>query len=108
MTIYEQKGSLTDKKLAFIGDGNNMAHSLLIGCAIMGVDCSVGVPEGYEVNEDILALAKEKAKQSGAWIEQVHDPIAAVTNADVIYTDVWTRSEEHTSELQSRGHLVCR
>src|SRR5690625_6770926 len=66
MTIYEQKGSLIDQKLAFIGDGNNMAHSLLIGCAIMGVDCSVGVPKGYEVNEEILALAQEKAKQSGA------------------------------------------
>lgn len=90
MTIYEQKGSLTDKKMAFIGDGNNMAHSLLIGCAIMGVDCSVGVPEGYEVNEEILDLAKGKAKQSGALIEQVHDPIAAVKNADIIYTDVWT------------------
>src|SRR5690625_3971259 len=56
----------------------------------MWVECSVGVPKGYEVNEEILALAQEKAKQSGALIEQVHDAIAAVKNADIIYTDVWT------------------
>lgn len=90
VTMYEMKGSLAGKKLAFIGDGNNMAHSLLIGCAIMGVDCSIGVPEGYEVDAGILELAQQKAMHSGAVIEQTHDPKTAVENADVVYTDVWT------------------
>src|SRR5699024_5935760 len=90
VTMYEIKGSLTGKKLAFIGDGNNMAHSLLIGCASLGVDCSIGIPEGYEADDNILKLAKQKAKHSGAVIEQTHDPKVAVKNADVVYTDVWT------------------
>lgn len=90
MTIYEQKGGFEGKKLVYIGDGNNMAHSLLMGCAIMGMDCTVAVPKGYEVDETILARAKEKAVSSGAKITQVNDPKEAVKDADVIYTDVWT------------------
>src|SRR5690625_314054 len=66
LTIYEKIGSFSGKKLAYIGDGNNMTHSLMIGCAIMGMDCSVGVPEGYEVDETIYQIAQEKAAKSGA------------------------------------------
>ena len=90
VTIYEKKGSFEGKKLAFIGDGNNMANSLLIGCAIMGIDCSIGVPKGYEVSNDILERVQKIAKKSGAKIEQTNDPKVAVTDADMIYTDVWT------------------
>lgn len=90
MTIYEKKDGFEGKKLAFVGDGNNMAHSLLIGCATMGMDCSLGVPKGYEVDSQILAKAKEIAEKSGAKIELTHDPVEAVKDADVVYTDVWT------------------
>ena len=90
LTIYEIKGSFDGLKLAYIGDGNNMAHSLLMGCAIMGIDCSLGVPKGYEVNEDILSRVNKIAQQSGAVIEQTNEPKVAVENADFIYTDVWT------------------
>lgn len=90
VTIYEKKGSFEGKKLAYIGDGNNMAHSLLMGCAIMGVDISIGVPAGYEVNSEILKRVQQKAEKSGAIIEQTNDPKIAVKNADIIYTDVWT------------------
>lgn len=89
LTIYEVKGSFDGLKLAYIGDGNNMAHSLLMGCAIMGIDCSLGVPKGYEVNEEILGRVNKIAAESGAIIEQTNDPKVAVENADFIYTDVW-------------------
>lgn len=89
MTIYEKKGSLNGLKFAFVGDGNNMTHSLLMGCAIMGIDCSIAVPKGHEVGEDLLQDAYKAAEISGAKIKQMHDPVLAVTDADVIYTDVW-------------------
>lgn len=101
VTIYEKKGSFEGKKLAYIGDGNNMAHSLLIGCAIMGIDCTVAVPKNYEVKADILQKAQEKAKETGATIEQVYEPILAVENADIIYTDVWA-SMGWEDEMQDR------
>lgn len=89
MTIYEKKGSFNGLKLAFVGDGNNMSQSLLMGCAIMGIDCYVAVPEGNEIKEGILKMAKEKAKLSGAKIVQTFDPDEAVKDADIVYTDVW-------------------
>lgn len=89
VTIYEKWGHL-DGKIAFVGDGNNMAHSLLMGCAVMGVDCSIAVPKGYEVNERIFLEAQEIAKKTGAVLEQTYDPKQAVQQAGVIYTDVWT------------------
>lgn len=90
VTIYEQKGNLAGNKLAFVGDGHNMANSLLFGCAIMGIDCSIAIPKGYEVQDEIFQIAKQLAKQSGAVIKQTNEPKEAVENADVIYTDVWT------------------
>lgn len=90
MTLYEAKGTLDGKKLAYVGDGNNVAHSLLIGCAKTGVDCSVAVPEGYEPNPEVVEKAKEIAKQTGAAIVITHDPQEAVAGADAVYTDVWT------------------
>lgn len=90
VTIYEEKESFDKLKLAYIGDGNNMAHSLLMGCAVMGIDCSIGSPVGYEVKDDIIEKAKQISESNGAVIEQTNDPIVAVKDADIIYTDVWT------------------
>src|SRR5699024_6002734 len=73
VTIYEKKESFEGLKLAYIGDGNNMAHSLLLGCATMGIDCTIGSPEGYEVKEDILETAKKIAGKTGAVIAQEND-----------------------------------
>lgn len=89
MTIYEKKGKLKGLKFAFVGDGNNMTHSLLMGCAIMGMDCSLAVPEGNEVAPAILKDAMRAAEKSGANIVQIQDPVEAVKDADIIYTDVW-------------------
>lgn len=89
MTIYEKKGSFDNLKFAYIGDGNNMSNSLLMGCAIMGIDCYVASPKGYEVNERVISEAKERAKASGSIVEQLNDPFEAAKDADIIYTDVW-------------------
>lgn len=88
-TIYEHKGKLKGLKLAYIGDGNNMAHSLMIGGAKLGVDVSVSGPEGYEPDAAVVAEAREIAKETGASIVVTRSPQEAVQDADVIYTDVW-------------------
>jgi ornithine carbamoyltransferase len=88
MTYYEYKGSFQGK-LAFIGDGNNVANSLLVGCAKLGLNISVACPKGLEPNSEVLVLAKQAAQQSGAQIVITHDPKEAAENADAVYTDVW-------------------
>lgn len=102
MTIYEKKGSFKDLKFAYIGDGNNVSNSLIMGCAIMGIDCYIGVPEGYEVEEALLNQAKEAAAKSGAIVEQTNDPHEAAKDADIIYTDVWASMgfEEEQAERE--------
>jgi ornithine carbamoyltransferase len=89
LTIYEHKKTLKGLKLAYVGDGNNVAHSLLAAGAKVGMDVSVATPEGYEVNQVIFEAAKKAAEETGATLVQSHDPKEAVKDADVIYTDVW-------------------
>ncbi len=89
LTILENKGELKGLKLAYVGDGNNMVHSLMIGCAKIGMDFSAACPEGYKPNEEMVAMAQKFAEESGAKIVVTEDPIEAVKDADVLYTDVW-------------------
>lgn len=109
-TLYEYKGRLQGLKLAYIGDGNNMAHSLMIGGAKLGVHVSVASPEGYEPDPQIVADAQEIAKATGAVIEVVRDPKAAVQDADAIYTDVWAsmgfEDEQKAREAAFRDYQV--
>lgn len=88
-TIYEHKGSLKSLKIAYIGDGNNMAHSLMIGAAKLGMHIAVATPEGYEPEKEITEVSKEVAATTGGSVTVCRDPKEAVLNADVIYTDVW-------------------
>lgn len=88
-TVLEHKGKLKGLKMAFIGDGNNMAHSLLIGGAKMGMHVAVASPKGYEADASIVKLSEEIAAQTGGKITITQDPLEAVKDADVIYTDVW-------------------
>lgn len=88
-TILEHKGKLKGLKLAYIGDGNNMAHSLMIGGAKLGVHVSVASPEGYEPDAEVVKASREIAKETGAEIVVTRSPQEAVKDADVIYTDVW-------------------
>jgi len=88
-TIYEKKGTLKGLKLAYVGDGNNVAHSLLHGCAKVGMDIAVASPKGYECDEQIIKEAQEDAAMSGSKILLTNDPVEAVSDADVVYTDTW-------------------
>jgi len=90
LTIKEKKGRLSNLKLAYIGDGNNVAHSLLFGAVKVGMDIVLATPPGYEPKSGIVDTAKEDAKRINSKIEIIHDPKEAVDGADVIYTDVWT------------------
>lgn len=88
-TIKEVKGGF-DIKLAYVGDGNNVCNSLLLGASMVGMDMSVGCPEGYEPDGSIIKKSKGFSKKSGSKIEIVNDPFEAVSKADIVYTDVWT------------------
>ncbi|KAA6454044.1 ornithine carbamoyltransferase [Bacillus atrophaeus] len=100
LTIKEIKGKLKGVKVAYIGDGNNVAHSLMVGCAKMGCDVSIASPKGYEVLEEAANAAKEYAGVSGSSITLTADPVEAVKGADVIYSDVFTSmgQEAETNE----------
>jgi len=98
-TILEHKGQLEGLKLAFIGDGNNVARSLLFGAMKTGMDFALGAPAGYTLSDSDMALAQAMRISGRQRIEFTEDPIAAVAGADVIYTDVWTSmgQEEETA-----------
>jgi len=92
MTVKERKGCLRGLKLTYVGDGNNnVTHSLLFGCAKVGMNISVGCPAGadYEPQPAVLVRAREFARASGATVEVVHEARQAVAQADVVYTDTW-------------------
>ena len=99
-TIAEVKGSFEGLKVAYVGDGNNVAHSLVIACAHVGMDVAVATPVGYECQTDIIEKAKVIATANGSKITITTNPVEAVQNADVIYADVWTSmgQEEETQK----------
>ena len=103
LTLRETKG-LENRKIAYLGDGNNVCHSLMVLCAKLGVHFSTAAPEGYEPQEQFVALAREAARESGAQIEIVRDPKLAVQNADALYTDVWT-SMGQEEEARQRAEV---
>lgn len=89
LTIYEKKGTLKGLKLAFVGDGNNMAHSLMIGCSKLGIDVSIASPDGYKPNPIYTAWSVANAEAHGSKVTICSDPLEACKDADVLYTDVW-------------------
>jgi ornithine carbamoyltransferase len=101
-TIQEIKGKLRGLKVCFVGDGNNVAHSLMFGGARLGVNVTVACPAGYEPDPVAFRQASEDSKKSGAKIEVLRDPLQAVKDADVIYTDVWA-SMGQESEAEARN-----
>jgi len=100
-TIWEKRGKLKGLKLAYVGDGNNVATSLLFATTKVGMDIALASPEGYELSDEVVELGREFAAQSGSKIELAHDPAAAVDGADVIYTDVWV-SMGQEEEIEKR------
>ncbi len=99
-TIQENKGKLKGLKLAYIGDGNNVCHSLMLAAAKTGLNMAVACPKGYEPKEEIAKLAFSDAKKSGAEINILSDPVVAVKDADVVYTDVWASMGQEKQKAQ--------
>jgi ornithine carbamoyltransferase len=89
LTIKEKLGRLEGLKVAYVGDGNNVAHSLMLGCSKMGINIYVGTPSQYRPMDKILKMARENAVASGGSVHLFEDPAETVKDADVIYTDVW-------------------
>jgi ornithine carbamoyltransferase len=101
-TLKERFGDLRKITLAYVGDGNNVAHSLLLTSACIGSSIRIATPKGYEPNAKIVADARKIAKQTGASIELVTDPHEAVAGVDAIYTDAWaSMGQENESELRA-------
>ena len=89
LTLLERFGDLKNRCLAYVGDGNNVAHSLLLTCACLGSSIRVATPAGYEPDPEIVAAARELAEEAGAGIHLLADPHEAVAGADAVYTDAW-------------------
>lgn len=98
-TAYEYKQDLKGRKMAYIGDGNNMAHSLMHACAKIGMDIAVATPASYAPNARITAEAQADAKATGAAITLVTDPFEAAKDADVLYTDVWSSMGQEAEQM---------
>ncbi len=109
MTIEEFKGDIRKLKIAFVGDGaDNVLHSLMLAIAKLGGKIYIGTARGYEPKKDILKLALEEANETGAEIVITYDPIEAVKDADVIYTDVWVsmgQEAERKKRIRDLKHL---
>jgi len=102
-TIYEKKGKLSGLKLAYVGDGNNVAHSLIYGCSKVGMDIALACPKGYEPNPEVVSKAKEEAKRNGCIVRVTNDPKEVVKGADIVYTDVWAsmgQEKEHEERIK--------
>ena len=90
LTIRERFGGFDGVRVAFVGDGNNTCHSLLVACAKLGIDIVVASPAGYEPRSEPTDWARRAASEAGSTVEIVNDPRRAAAGADVLYTDVWT------------------
>lgn len=97
-TVKEKLGTYRGVKFSYIGDGNNVANSLLLITSKLGINFSIASPNGYEVKEEIKNTAIKYAEESGATIEFYNSPEAAVKNADIIYTDVWVSMGDEAEE----------
>ncbi len=102
LTLQEHFGDLRNVRLAYLGDGNNVAHSLMLAAASLGATVSVGTPKGYEPNEAVVSAAQELAAASDGQVQIVNDPIEAVAEADAVYTDVWASMGQEDEAAERR------
>jgi ornithine carbamoyltransferase len=109
-TVFEKKGRLAGLKVAYIGDGNNMAHSLMMGAAKLGMHMAVATPEGYDPDGEVVQLSREHSAKSGGSLLLTRDPKEAIADADVIYTDVWAsmgfEAEQAAREIAFKNYQV--
>ena len=105
-TIYEKKGELNGLTLAYLGDGNNVAHSLMLAASLVGMNFMIASPPGYTVHDRILQMARGYAADSGAEVSCAEEPGSVLSGADVVYTDVWT-SMGQEDESQKRRQVFA-
>jgi ornithine carbamoyltransferase len=104
LTLRRHFGSLEGLRLAYLGDGNNVAHSLMEGCALAGIDIVVATPPGYEVDPEVLGRAEGIAATTGSLVITTLDPLLAASQADAIYTDVWLSMGDDEDTRAARLH----
>lgn len=103
LTVKEHLGKLKGIKMAYVGDGNNVCNSLMLGCAMVGMDLSCGCPKGYEPDPGVLKKAKAIAKKNKCQLKVVESPMEAAKDADVVYTDVWvSMGQEEEQKLREK------
>lgn len=102
LTVKEHLGSFKKKKFVFVGDGNNVCHSLMLMAAKVGMDFVAATPNGYAPDAEVFKVAEKVVNATGATIDISHNPKGAVKNADVVYTDVWTSMGQETEQQQRR------
>ncbi|QOR84966.1 ornithine carbamoyltransferase [Geobacillus stearothermophilus] len=100
LTIYEVKKTFQGVKLAYVGDGNNVANALLVAAAKVGMDVAIACPPGYEPKKEYVEAACRIGEQTGAAVTVTHDPLVAVAGADAIYTDVWTSMGQESESAE--------
>ncbi len=105
-TLKEKKGDWKSLRLAWVGDGNNVCHSLLLAAAKTGTQMSVATPPGYEPKPEVVELARQDGRDTGFALSLTHDPYQAVAGADAIYTDVWA-SMGQESEKEERARVFA-
>lgn len=98
MTIKEHLGRLSGVTVAYVGDGNNVANSLALGCGLVGANLKIATPAGYDMDGNLLRMAKDYASANGSVVETGRDPSWAAGGADVVYTDVWTSMGDEDEE----------
>ena len=99
MTVLENFDNPSGIKVAWVGDGNNVLHDLMLACAMLGIDIHYAVPKGYEPDEDVVKRTNDLAEKNKSNVVHTEDPVEAVTNADVVYTDVFiSMGEEHLKD----------
>ena len=107
LTVAEHCGDFRGKKLAFAGDGNNVAHSLMLNCARLGMDFALACPAGYVADPGIMAQARGLAAISGSSIVLTHDPKEALAGAHAVYTDVWASMGQEGEAARRRAHFAA-
>jgi ornithine carbamoyltransferase len=106
LTLQERFEDLRKVTLAYVGDGNNVTHSLMLACALLGSKMRVATPADYQPAEQVLRTAREIAQKTGAEIEWMTDPRAAVKGADAVYTDAWaSMGQEHEAAKREKIFL---
>jgi ornithine carbamoyltransferase len=106
LTLREHKGALSGLKLTYVGDGNNVCHSLLLAAARGGTKMAVATPAGYEPNPDVVRAARDDGRDTGFALTLTNSPEEAVSGADAVYTDVWASMGQET-EKEARARIFA-